>query len=521
MPERGNAVLEDENVGTWWREGVQKFLVFFVSLCNSCISYALSSLRQDAIHAQWAYNHFRAMPVIPAEPSVSVEGASDGHMLGYDTSGHCVQSFCQKDSGDLHHPRDPRHPRVQRTWYSPVSTWRRQRFDSRRLPIFTAFSAFYVSDMVKTENTVATVEWRKHGWKEAFDRGRVVPPSRHTSRLAGEKHLSESLGFELSLSRVRAPHLPEEAPEDQNVSYQLRVSLFDSLQQHFFGQTWRSCPQKLKNGKISFNQVLYFHTLLRIPGALLVLELVELTIRADSSHQAKGLGFTLLQPFSSTASPGGLARLNLHHGSPRSLLHPSLKDTTHYSDILRAVAGAHLDCAVRGHSSLAPALHLFPENVLLCGDEGVPGLVDSPSGGALLKPRLLPSVAFSLSGLTVSLKPSVESFENQLLQRVNADCQHMKKLGADDLLRTVVIQERRLHVGVHNGWGFLEHPQVVVLELLPSTGSEDKEGPSWQKLVLRSNLHLSLLHHTAVAIVFQLEYVFSVYIGKEAMVRVY
>ena len=29
----------------------------------------------------------------------------------------------------------------------------------------------------------------------------------------------------------------------------------------------------------------------------------------------------------------------------------------------------------------------------------------------------------------------------------------------------VVVQERRLHVGVHNGWGFLEEPQVVLLEL--------------------------------------------------------
>ena len=33
----------------------------------------------------------------------------------------------------------------------------------------------------------------------------------------------------------------------------------------------------------------------------------------------------------------------------------------------------------------------------------------------------------------------------------------------------VVIQERRLHVGVHNGWGFLERPQVVVLETTEAT----------------------------------------------------
>lgn len=45
-----------------------------------------------------------------------------------------------------------------------------------------------------------------------------------------------------------------------------------------------------------------------------------------------------------------------------------------------------------------------------------------------------------------------------------------KQPGPEDTLRTVVIQERRLHVGVHNGWCFLEKPQVVVLHpqsLLP------------------------------------------------------
>ncbi|KAK7883996.1 hypothetical protein WMY93_027119 [Mugilogobius chulae] len=284
--------------------------------------------------------------------------------------------------------------------------------------------------MVKTEDTLTAAE----RWKQAFDRGRVIPPSRHTTLLAGEKHLSESRGFELSLSRVTAPHLPQEAPEGQDVSYQLRASLLDGLQQMFFGQTWKSSPQKLKNGKISFNQLLYFHTTLRIPEVLLVLELVELSQRADSSHQARGRGFTLLRLFGSTATPAaseGSHRLNLHHGSPRSLLQPCLKNTAQYDQVLRPVEGAHLDLTVKSHSALASALHLFPENVLLCGDDEVPGLVDSPSGGALLKPKLLPSLTVTLSDLSLSLRPSVESFENQLLQRVNADCLNTEEVHSD------------------------------------------------------------------------------------------
>ena len=41
-----------------------------------------------------------------------------------------------------------------------------------------------------------------------------------------------------------------------------------------------------------------------------------------------------------------------------------------------------------------------------------------------------------------------------------------KQPGSEETQRTVVIQERRLHVGVHNGWCFLDKPQVVVLEPL-------------------------------------------------------
>lgn len=43
-----------------------------------------------------------------------------------------------------------------------------------------------------------------------------------------------------------------------------------------------------------------------------------------------------------------------------------------------------------------------------------------------------------------------------------------KQPGSDAALRAVVIQESRLHVGVHNGWCFLDKPQVVILEPLVS-----------------------------------------------------
>ncbi|XP_063799507.1 nephrocystin-4 isoform X2 [Pseudophryne corroboree] len=86
----------------------------------------------------------------------------------------------------------------------------------------------------------------------------------------------------------------------------------------------------------------------------------------------------------------------------------------------------------------------------------------------------------------------------------------------------VLIQERRLHIGVHNGWGYVQQPQVVVV--VPenrimtgqSTFSIKKRQPSnqtvssaGQALVLRSRMRLpEMVNDPGFAIVFQLEYVF-------------
>ncbi|KAM6977015.1 nephrocystin-4 [Aplochiton taeniatus] len=188
------------------------------------------------------------------------------------------------------------------------------------------------------------------------------------------------------------------------------------------------------------------------------------------------------------------------------------------SSLLTTVEGGHLDCQVKTHPALAPIMHLFPENMLLSGDEDVPGLVTSPTGDSMLQPEVLKTIPCCLDRLTLSLQPSLETFEKQLLQLVNADSLNMRQPGSEATLRPVVIQERRLHVGVHNGWGFLERPQVVGLEPQAETGpgrgqgsavAKDSSSSLSQTLALRSSLELKLANHGAFGIVFQLEYVFS------------
>lgn len=55
-------------------------------------------------------------------------------------------------------------------------------------------------------------------------------------------------------------------------------------------------------------------------------------------------------------------------------------------------------------------------------------------GDALLRPQLLKMLPFSLDRLTISLQPSLEKFESQLLQLINADWHNTVRLGPPPLI---------------------------------------------------------------------------------------
>lgn len=50
------------------------------------------------------------------------------------------------------------------------------------------------------------------------------------------------------------------------------------------------------------------------------------------------------------------------------------------NSLLTSVEGAHLECVLKKHPALDAAMHLLPENVLISGDENIPGLMSSPTG---------------------------------------------------------------------------------------------------------------------------------------------
>uniref|UniRef100_A0A8C9SIG7 Nephrocystin 4 n=1 Tax=Scleropages formosus TaxID=113540 RepID=A0A8C9SIG7_SCLFO len=326
------------------------------------------------------------------------------------------------------------------------------------------------------------------------------------------------------------------APQDpQGARCQLRVSLFDVARRHFFGRTWKGAPQPMRSSAgepstVPFNEVLYFHTSLRIPGVVAVVEVVSVADKSDGSQHALGCGFAILRLFPGKGDPAEppdsqpQRRLCVYQGTPRALLHPALQDPAEQSGLLKLLEGVYLHYSLQPHSPLQLVMALLPQNTLVSGSEPIPGVVPSSDitgkADALRKPRLLKTFTCSLDKLSIVLHPSLEKFEEELLQLLNSDRLSQTNCGPDG--GALAVQERRLHVAVHNGWGFLERPQVVVLDPAHRlrnpflSACPVRSSSHSQVLALRSHVQLKgLAHHPAFAVVFQLEYVFSAPVGRD------
>ncbi|KAL7828741.1 hypothetical protein SRHO_G00323750 [Serrasalmus rhombeus] len=84
--------------------------------------------------------------------------------------------------------------------------------------------------------------------------------------------------------------------------------------------------------------------------------------------------------------------------------------------------GTQLLYSLQPHSALRPIMHLLPPNFLVSGHDLIPGVVPpTDNTDALRRPRLLPEFPCVLDRVCVSLAPSMEVFEANLLQMLNND----------------------------------------------------------------------------------------------------
>ncbi|XP_043355987.1 nephrocystin-4 isoform X5 [Dermochelys coriacea] len=291
------------------------------------------------------------------------------------------------------------------------------------------------------------------------------------------------------------------------------------------------CVLKCVEGNL-IKQTIYFHTSLNHPGIVAVVEVVAAAKKREGTHQDLSCGFGILHLFNSKSEPTDVAtkdrELKLYHGTPRALLHPLLQDPIEQNKHMTVIENTHLQYTLRPHPPLETMYHLFPENMLVSGLQKIPGLLltHGETNDFFRKPHLMKSVTWYLDKLSIHLYPSLEKFEEELLDLLNSERLLKDSSTVDG--SEVLIQERRLHIGVHNGLCFVQTPQVVVVvpEAEVARGrsasfhrKQDlsaKPSMVGQALVLRSRIRLTeMIHHPAFAIIFQLEYVFCASSGAD------
>nr|XP_055118344.1 nephrocystin-4 isoform X5 [Symphalangus syndactylus] len=258
-------------------------------------------------------------------------------------------------------------------------------------------------------------------WHRIFTQNVLVPPHPQRAR----QPLKESTAFQCVLKWLDGPIIRQGVLEVlSEVECHLRVSFFDVAYRHFFGRTWKTTvkPTKRPPSRIVFNEPLYFHTSLNHPHIVAVVEVVAEGKKRDGSLQTLSCGFGILRIFSnhpdSPTSASQDKRLRLYHGTPRALLHPLLQDPAEQNKHMTLIENCSLQYTLKPHPALEPAFHLLPENLLVSGLQQIPGLLPAhgESGDALRKPRLQKPITGHLDDLFFTLYPSLEKFEEELLE---------------------------------------------------------------------------------------------------------
>ncbi|XP_064643236.1 nephrocystin-4-like isoform X3 [Lineus longissimus] len=330
--------------------------------------------------------------------------------------------------------------------------------------------------------------------------------------------------------------------------YQLLISLYDITYDRFFGRTWHGPPVNPKpvpgqKARLNYSQNVYFHTTINDTNICVVCELIAIQADTAGKKQIVNVGWGFFRPFkcegdmvdTMSSTPAPTCKMDLYYGSPRALLF--LEDPIENNPNLKFIDGCSLAYTIRTHKNFMKVMHLIPENVIIGPNDIVPGVVEArldPKNPHLpvdsfRRPKAERTVPCYIDKLNIRLQPSVEAFEDELCKLLNEDRMNRDNKVADGT--NVTVLERRLQVGIHNGWGYIEKPQTVHLttEAAGKSGtaslrrghkrtssSASGDALSSVGLVLKNRIEIDhLVQDPMYTIVFLLEYVMTEPLNRE------
>ncbi|XP_065913175.1 nephrocystin-4-like isoform X2 [Dysidea avara] len=296
-------------------------------------------------------------------------------------------------------------------------------------------------------------------------------------------------------------------------SYYLQCCIVNVASKQFVGRMAPTAPiplvASLQAGVVqcSIRECAYFYS--EHKGELHVL-IVELVASVNEEEQ-RSLGWSYFKVFESSKSSTynrDIVRLPLYEGSPRVLfaLSDPFNVPTAGSQSFSTIPGCILSIIVEPHPPLQKVVHLFHAYVVMTTDDVIPGVIDSSTQDDILsKPKLSKTLTASLDKLSIPLLPSVEEYEVQLLQCLYED---LSANGVELPINNLMIKERRLKIGVHNGWCYVHPPHLLYLERdFLQASRHMSSSVNRQMLVLRGSLELTeLVDNPHYVIIMELEY---------------
>ncbi|CAJ0948445.1 unnamed protein product, partial [Mesorhabditis belari] len=291
-------------------------------------------------------------------------------------------------------------------------------------------------------------------WYQEFLENRLIPPRR-----AHDFELGTPEGFAVILDEIQLNGAQPGCP------YYLQVYFFDTRIRQFFGRPYRTRAVPAFEGVIRFNEELFFHCSILGEEVFLVFELIEVSPKDPSDQMTVGWTIQIinshqqaLQEYSTNRRNLQKNRLRLYPGTPKALVY-----TSNIEKETQAMTGA-IQCTLLVHSKLLSCSDFIEEFAIIGGMDDVPGLDEFENAPQLASPHLLPPIPTFLDDVTISFGQHGDSIEKGLLDSINVDRLYRENfLPGKEPIPQMHVLERRLRVGVHNGFSFLGNPLVVHL----------------------------------------------------------
>ncbi|CAL2044774.1 unnamed protein product [Caenorhabditis brenneri] len=280
-------------------------------------------------------------------------------------------------------------------------------------------------------------------WYSLFLANRPVEMKRNVSR--GKK----TTCYSMYISKLKTSQVTE------NLRYQISSFLYDPKTSQMFG---RQCRTEWKpaesNGTCVFNEKLYFYSEIVDRDLLLIIEFVEQGNNHITPDTSIGWFSTLVEKKRAVEISENRS-FEIFGGTPNLLIFD--KDV-----VLKPVG--NVECSYTIHETAPFFFKCIPEFCIVCERDIIPGIMKDGSDDFWLSiPKEMPTIPAAIDAIVIQFKNNVPELERQISSDIEREWA-LKEGG--DVKQTAVIMDRKLRVGVHNGYTYVTEPITVDLEVM-------------------------------------------------------